>query len=438
MNSNRNAAASNVDQFFSDHDKLTRRYFCRMGVVGLGLSVLPIDGSAAEEKKKSSPVAKAGAQPNPYFTPTNDFQDVSRGKPLPHSLPEEKKREVGLTRETWRLDVLSDPEHPATLGKTFTHADDTAIDFNRLMQLAEKHVVRFPKVMTCLNLGCPLGMGLWEGVPLRELLWLTKPKADLRRVFYYGYHNDDPQQIFRSSLPVGRVLEDPFDLPPVILCYKLNGQWLDSVRGGPVRMVVPEAYGFKSVKWLTHVVLTNLANANDTYQEQNNDIDSPLKTFSATLSYPDKIKSGIMIPVSGYAQVGLSGLSKVQVSLQPKEKAESSDEPFFEDAALVDAKWVDAKWVDAELLQRPADWSGLEDGKMPGNVHGFDTNGEPLSWPMRFTKAHWAIVLPGQAAGEYVLRSRSIDDKRQAQPLPRPFRKSGHAAIESITIRVED
>ena len=77
-------------------------------------------------------------------------------------------------------------------------------------------------------------MGLWEGVPLREVVWLTQPRDNLRRVFYYGYHNDDPQQMFRSSLPIGRVLEDPFDFPPVILCYKLNGEWLDSKRGGPV------------------------------------------------------------------------------------------------------------------------------------------------------------------------------------------------------------
>ena len=81
--------------------------------------------------------------------------------------------------------------------------------------------------MTCLNIGCPLGMGVWEGVPLRDVVWLTQPKENLRRVFYYGYHNDDPKQMFRSSLPVGRVLEDPDDLPPVILCYKLNGEWLD-------------------------------------------------------------------------------------------------------------------------------------------------------------------------------------------------------------------
>ncbi len=97
------------------------------------------------------------------------------------------------------------------------------MDFKGLLELADKHAVRFPKVMTCLNIGCPLGMGIWEGVPLREVIWLTSPRANLRRVFYYGYHNDDPKQMFRSSLAIDRVLEDPHDLPPVILCYKLNG-----------------------------------------------------------------------------------------------------------------------------------------------------------------------------------------------------------------------
>ena len=212
----------------------------------------------SSEAKPAKP-AKAGVSPDPYFTRPEDFQDVSRGKPLPHSLPEAKRREVGLTRETWRLEVVSDPANPARLARELTRANGTALDFAGLLKLGETHAVRFPKVMTCLNLGCPLGMGLWEGVPLRDVIWLTQPRENLRRVFYYGYHNDDPKQMFRSSLPIGRVLEDPYDLPPVILCYKLNGEWLNPERGGPVRVVVPEAYGFKSIKWLTHVVLTNLA-----------------------------------------------------------------------------------------------------------------------------------------------------------------------------------
>src|SRR5207248_484903 len=84
-----------------------------------------------------------------------------------------------------------------------------ALDFDGLLRMAQQHVVRFPKVMTCLNIGCPLGMGVWEGVPLREVVWRTQPRENLRRVFYYGYHNDDPKQMFRSSLPIGRVRSRP-------------------------------------------------------------------------------------------------------------------------------------------------------------------------------------------------------------------------------------
>src|SRR5438045_1291595 len=127
--------------------------------------------------------------------------------------------------------------------------------------------------------------------------------------------------MFRSSLPVDRVLEDPPDLAPVILCYKLNGQWLESERGGPVRVVVPEAYGFKSIKWLSQVFLSNLFHANDTYAEGNNDVDSALKTFSATISAPTEVKPGQAIPVTGYAQVGMGGLSKDQVWIQAQSNA---------------------------------------------------------------------------------------------------------------------
>jgi len=295
------------------------------------------------------------------------------------------------------------------------------------MKLAEKQTVRFPKVMTCLNIGCPLGTGIWEGVPLRELIALTQPRENLRRVFYYGYHNDDPQQMFRSSLPIDRVLEDPFDLPPVILCYKLNGHWLDSTRGGPVRMVVPEAYGFKSIKWLTRVVLTNLYHANDTYAEGNNDVESWLKTFAATLSVPRAVKPGEKIPVTGYAQVGLSGLSKVQVWMQSNATERPAGDRYF----------ATAPWADAQILPPPKYWGDVPDGKIPPGTLGFDPDtGQPRAWPMRLAKIHWAALLPGLPAGEYALRCRTSDGKGIVQPLPRPFRNSGHSEIESVDITV--
>src|SRR5204862_2967853 len=110
------------------------------------------------------------------------------------------------------------------------------------------------------------------------------------------------KQMFRSSLPLSRVLAAPPGDSPVLLCYKLNGQWLTGHRGGPVRMLVPEAYGFKSVKWLMRVVLTNLAGANDTYAEENNDVDSWMKSYARFLSYSREARKGETIPVTGVAQ----------------------------------------------------------------------------------------------------------------------------------------
>lgn len=410
------------DDFLARHAELSRRFFLRAGAAWAAAGwagtahadPLPPELAAAIEKLE------------PYFTRPAEFQDVSRGTPVPHSIPEAKRMEVGLTRDTWRLEVISDPERPARLAKPLTKKDGTALDFAMLLKLGERHAVRFAKVMTCLNLGCPLGMGIWEGVPLREVVWRTEPKENLRRVFYWGYHNDDPKQLFRSSLPVGRVLEDLADWPPIILCYKLNGEFLTPERGGPVRMVVPEGYGFKSVKWLTHVVLSNLPHANDTYADANNDIDSPLKTFAATHPVPEG-KAGLPIPVTGYAQVGVAGLAKVQVWVQPAGAKWPADDPYF----------TKAPWMDATILGVPEKWGGdLPKGMVPEGTLGFDEKGRPRTWPMRLAKAHWAALLPARKAGVYTLRCRTIDERGQAQPMPRPFKKSGRAEIEAVKLVV--
>jgi DMSO/TMAO reductase YedYZ molybdopterin-dependent catalytic subunit len=416
-----------MSDFLERHTELTRRFFLRTGAsLALG------GGVAAQARSDALPpeLTDAVANLEPYFTSPADFRDVSRGRPVPHSLPEAKRKEVGLTRDTWRLEVIADPEKPATLGKPMTIQDGTALDFATLLKLGEQHAVRFAKVMTCLNIGCPLGMGIWEGLPLREVVWRTQPKENLRRVFYWGYHNDDPKQIFRSSLQIGRVLEDPDDMPPIILCYKLNGEFLSQERGGPVRIVVPEAYGFKSVKWLTHVVLSNLAHANDTYAEQNNDVDSPLKTFAATLSVPERVKPNEAFAVTGYAQVGVSGLLKVQVWVQHAGEKWPDDDPYF----------TKAPWIDGSILGPPEKWGGdLPKGVVPEGTMGFDPKtGKPKKWPMKLAKAHWAAKLPGLPAGNYTLRCRTIDAKGQAQPMPRPFKKSGRAEIEAVKVVVKD
>ena len=208
-------------------------------------------------------------------------------------------KKAGVTVKGSALASLSDEEVAqvkAFLGGrgagSASRAAGTALDFARLMELAETRAVRFMSVMSCTNGKQPFGMGLWEGVPLRDVVWLACPKSNVRRIFFYGYHNDDPAQRFQSSLPIGRVLEDPPGEHPVILCYKLNNEWLTPLRGGPVRVIVPEEYGNRSVKWLQRIMLTNSFKANDTYAEWNNDTVSHLKTCARFIHTPERIKVG--------------------------------------------------------------------------------------------------------------------------------------------------
>jgi hypothetical protein len=74
-------------------------------------------------------LAKALETLETYFTPSEKFRDVSRGKPLPHSLSDAIKQDVGLTRETWKLEVISDPDNPAKIRQPLTKKYKTALDF---------------------------------------------------------------------------------------------------------------------------------------------------------------------------------------------------------------------------------------------------------------------------------------------------------------------
>ena len=427
--------------FFDEHREVSRRYFLRQSMeLGGGVGALGLGAGGLQAAEESEAVAKARAALDvqikglEYLTEPDKFVPVERGNPLPYKLPPEKLKSAGMTRESWRLEVLPDPGSNSQVERPLRVADGTALTFDALMKLAEKHSVRFLKTMTCNNIAAPLGTGLWEGVPLREVIWMAKPTSNVRRVWFYGYHNEDPKQEFRGSLSVGRVLEDPPDTPPVILCYKLNGDWISGNRGGPVRMVIPESYGFKNIKWLTKVFLTNRFNANDTYERGNNDIDSWMKSIARFISKPRRGSAGVPIPLTGLAQVGINGVSKVQAWLHPKDKPLPKGDPYFQKAP----------WQDMKLLPPPMDFGGgwPKDAIGPGvspPVHGFDPKtGRPTSWPQAYSLVHWAGLLPGVAAGRYELRCRAINNRGVAQPLPRPFRKSGASDIERVSLTVRD
>ncbi|MHC4356152.1 MAG: molybdopterin-dependent oxidoreductase, partial [Planctomycetota bacterium] len=233
-----------IGRIAQEHRDVTRRYFLQLSTAGAAaLSASKL--LAAEQPGQTHPALAEAVSKLEYLTREENFTNAGRGNPKPHTLPPEKLREVGLSRETWWLEVLADPDSepakdPPILERPLSRASGNALDFAALMKMAETRAVRFMSVMSCTNGRQPFGMGLREGVPMRDVIWLARPKSNVRRVYFYGYHNDDPKQRFQSSLPIGRVLEDPPGEHPVILCYKLNNEWLTPTRGGPVRVIVPE------------------------------------------------------------------------------------------------------------------------------------------------------------------------------------------------------
>ena len=103
---------SNLQALIDRHDEVTRRYFVCLGAAGIAASTLACVANTTEER---SPELEARLKELDFLTRPEDFGTVERGKPLPYTLPADKLREAGLVPETWRLEVVPDPDSDAKL-----------------------------------------------------------------------------------------------------------------------------------------------------------------------------------------------------------------------------------------------------------------------------------------------------------------------------------
>ena len=85
---------------------------------------------------------------------------------------------------------------------------------------------------------------VWEGVSTREVLRHVRPDPDASHVMVHCYGG------YTTNLP----LED-FLSEHALLVDRHNGQPLPVDHGGPVRLVVPHLYAWKSAKWVNGIEL---------------------------------------------------------------------------------------------------------------------------------------------------------------------------------------
>lgn len=84
----------------------------------------------------------------------------------------------------------------------------------------------------------------WKGVSTRDLLDLAMPKAEAGYVMLTSYDG------YTTNLPLS-----DFAAEDAILATSWEGQPLTRDHGGPMRLVVPHLYFWKSAKWLRRIDL---------------------------------------------------------------------------------------------------------------------------------------------------------------------------------------
>jgi len=80
---------------------------------------------------------------------------------------------------------------------------------------------------------------VWEGVPFRVIVELTRPTPEARFVIAHC------ERGFTTSLPLATLMEDD-----VLLATRYDDQPLTPDHGYPLRLLVPRKYFWKSAKWL--------------------------------------------------------------------------------------------------------------------------------------------------------------------------------------------
>jgi hypothetical protein len=204
-------------------------------------------------------------------------------------------------------------------------------------------------------------------------------------------------------------------------------------------MLVPECYGYKSIKWLNRIVLTNDYRANDTYATEFGDVPyapdpfAPMKTVARLdVHAAHQYRRGDPIALRGIAVVGGSGLKRVEYWLRP-------DRGTHGDLGPDDPAWSQADWQQATLHAQPPDalGAGLPDGRFPEGVSFLDPRtGRPELWPLPFSWVPWTVTLEGLDPGAFEFRVRAVDLNGFPQPEPRPNPQSGIADISCITFVV--
>ena len=131
--------------------------------------------------------------------------------------------------------------------ETYTLTIDGEVE--KPIKLSWNDFMKLPKTVSISDFHCVEGWSVldckWEGVHIREIEKLVKPKAVAKAVTF------ECEDSYTTSLFREELYDDN-----VLLAYKLNDEVLEEGLGFPMRLIVPNKYAYKSALWVVHLRFT--------------------------------------------------------------------------------------------------------------------------------------------------------------------------------------
>lgn len=149
--------------------------------------------------------------------------------------------------------------YPALKEQTYRLQIDGLVGKPLTLTLADLKAM--PQERIARNFQCVTGWVvpnlMFTGVSLREVIRSVAPTSDAKYVTFFSADG-----VYTESLTMAQAT-----VSDVLLLYAINGEPLPVQQGYPLRLFVPEMYGYKSIKWLNRIRFD--ATRVDGYWEQN-------------------------------------------------------------------------------------------------------------------------------------------------------------------------
>jgi DMSO/TMAO reductase YedYZ molybdopterin-dependent catalytic subunit len=180
------------------------------------------------------------------------WQGVSgAARPLEDALP------TGLVPSGWRIYTVA-ATMPRFDRRTWRLRVDGLVE--QPLSLTYEELLALPRAEQVSDFHCVTGWSVqnvrWAGVRFRDVLAQARPRSHARMLTFVS-----AERPYVDTLTLEQA-----ELADAMLAYEMDGKPLRREHGAPVRVVIPEMYGYKNVKWVERITVG--ADAGPGYWEQ--------------------------------------------------------------------------------------------------------------------------------------------------------------------------